>query len=257
MPEGSSLRIVSWNIRAGGGVRANAIVHALLAWAPDIVALDEIRATPPSAAILAALADAGLTHQWSGGNPRQTAYNAVAVASRFALRRYHTHNAPPGFPGRWFAAEMLPPDAPPVHVAAVHIPNEVTRRKFPYMAAVLEAARKWRARHAIIVGDTNSGRPVLDEESPVFGPRYTAWFDALESVGWRDSFRHLHPEAREFTWYSPNGRNGFRLDQAFVSRRLMPQVASVRHEWAMTEASPERRDAISDHAALIVDVTWP
>jgi exonuclease III len=122
------------------------------------------------------------------------------------------------------------------------------------MAAVVEVARAWRGRHAVVIGDTNSGRPVLDEETPVFGPRYSAWFDALESLGWRDAFRHAHPDGREFTWYSPNGRNGFRLDQAFVSRRLRTHVSAVRHSWARTGASAERLDAVSDHAALILDL---
>lgn len=247
------MRIISWNIRAGGGTRAAAIVEALLSWAPDIVAIDEVRATPPSAAILSALADAGLRHQWTGADPRRPAYNAVAVASRHPFRRYLARGAPTE-PGRWFAAVVDAPGELPLHFAALHIPNEVTKRKFPYMEAVLEMARKWRAREAIIVGDTNSGRPVIDEESPVFGPRYTAWFDALEQLGWRDAFRHLHPGAREFTWYSPNGRNGFRLDQAFVSRSLRPAATSVEHRWATLATAPGRRDAVSDHAALVVDL---
>ena len=88
----------------------------------------------------------------------------------------------------------------------------------------------------------------------MFGPRYSAWFDAFEAAGWRDSFRHLNPELREYTWYSPNGGNGFRIDQAFVSRPLAGRITSAAHAWALSEAHPGRRDSISDHAALIVDI---
>ena len=43
------MRVVAWNIRAGGGVRADAIARQLARWQADIVALSEFRATPPSA----------------------------------------------------------------------------------------------------------------------------------------------------------------------------------------------------------------
>jgi exonuclease III len=122
------------------------------------------------------------------------------------------------------------------------------------MEAMLGVSRAWRRRPALILGDTNSGRPVLDEESPVFGPRYAAWFDAIEALGWRDAFRHVHGGRLEYTWYSPNGRNGFRIDQAFASRPLLPRLTAVEHAWALSAASPDRRDAISDHAALIVEL---
>ena len=42
------MRIVFWNIRAGGGVRVGRIASELERWAPDAVALCEFRATPPS-----------------------------------------------------------------------------------------------------------------------------------------------------------------------------------------------------------------
>jgi exonuclease III len=104
----------------------------------------------------------------------------------------------------------------------------------------------------LLIGDTNSGRPALDEENAVFGPRYADWFDRMERAGWRDAFRHRHGERREYTWYSPNRGNGFRLDEAFVNRALLPRLVSVRHEWGRHPLD-RRRDALSDHAALIVD----
>lgn len=121
------------------------------------------------------------------------------------------------------------------------------------MQGVVDVARRWRSKRAIIVGDTNSGRPHLDEESRVFGDRYDRWFDDLESLKWHDGFRALHGDKREFTWYSPQKDNGFRLDQAFVSRSLKEQLVSVRHLW-ITKTGSRRRDVVSDHAALVVDL---
>jgi exonuclease III len=246
------MRIVSWNIRAGGGRRAEEVAAALASWAPDIAVLAEFRGTPASGAILARLADCGLTYAVSLTDARKPAANGLALASRLPFRRYHARGRP-GETGRWLAVEVT--GAQPLLLAAVHIPNEVTRRKWPYMEAVMGVARAWRSRTAIIAGDTNSGRPVVDEENPVFGPRYAAWFDGLEALGWRDAFRHVRGARREYTWYSPNGGNGFRIDQAFVSRRLVDRVRDVEHVWAVAGGEGAvRRDALSDHAALIIDL---
>jgi exonuclease III len=87
----------------------------------------------------------------------------------------------------------------------------------------------------------------------VFSVREEGWIDALAGCGWADAFRHLRAEARAYTWYSPNGRNGFRIDQAFVNTPLLERLMDAAHEWGGA-ASRGRRDRLSDHAALIVDL---
>jgi exonuclease III len=245
-------RIVSWNIRAGGGTRAAAIAGQLERWAPDLAALSEFRGTPGSQSIADALARQGLFHQDSTANPRLPAENCLLVASRWPLRRIGLGRAPVE-PRRWV---LLKVDGAGFTVGAMHIPNFVPdrARKRAFMDAVVATAQRWRGGPALFIGDTNLGRPVLDEENPVFSARDNAWFDALERAGWRDSFRYLHGDRREYTWYSPNGRNGFRLDEAFVNRKLLPRLVSVRHEWGQPEGGSENREALSDHAALLVEV---
>jgi exonuclease III len=119
---------------------------------------------------------------------------------------------------------------------------------------VLDVARRWSRGAGLLLGDTNSGLPEVDEEVPVFGPREEAWLRALESSGWRDGFRHLHADRRSYTWYSPNGGNGFRLDQAFLSRALLARLRGVRHVWGRPRGSSAVRESLSDHAAVIVDL---
>ena len=65
-------------------------------------------------------------------------------------------------------------------------------------------------------------------------------------------FRRRYPEAREYTWYSPNGRNGFRLDQAFINRGLETRLQSVAYAWGKSNDN-DRREALSDHAAILLD----
>ena len=141
----------------------------------------------------------------------------------------------------------------PLTLGAMHVPNRVTGRKYPFLDAVLACARRWRLGPALFVGDTNSGRRGIDEEVPAFNAREQGWIDELAGCGWRDAFRHLRADARAYTWYSPNGRNGFRIDQAFVNPALLERLAGAAYVWA-GGTRRGRRGTPSDHAALLVDL---
>ena len=80
------MRIVSWNIRAGGGVRAQEIADQLKDWMPDIVVLEEFRGTIPSREIAASLRQFGLKYQRVTVDPSRPMVNALLVASRWPLR---------------------------------------------------------------------------------------------------------------------------------------------------------------------------
>jgi exonuclease III len=245
------MRIVFWNICAGGGIRAPRIATRLGAWAPDVVGLCEFRATPPSLALAAALAQHGLTHQCTTADSALAGANGLLLASRWPLRRVRGR-AEPGERGRWLLAEVAAPS--PFTTGVMHVPNRVTGRKDVFYAEVLAMIQRWRRGPAVLLGDTNSGRPDVDEEVPVFGPREVAWLDAIERLGWADAFRFLHGRTRAYTWYSPNGRNGFRLDQAFVNRALQPRLERFVYDWGV-RSRPGAGLALSDHAALLLDLS--
>lgn len=243
------MRIVAWNIRAGAGTRAAAIARQLGRWAPDVVALSEFRATPPSVWLAAALAACGLGHQLTTATRRRPRANALLVASRWPLARIGLGGAPTDR-ARWLAAAVGGPV--PLVLGAMHVPNRVSGRKFPFLDAVLACARRWRRGPALFVGDTNSGRRGIDEEVAAFNAREEAWIDGLGGCGWTDAFRHLRAETRAYTWHSPNGKNGFRIDQAFVNAALLARLEDAAYVWG--RAARRRRDALSDHAALIIDL---
>lgn len=244
------MRIVSWNIRAGGGRRVEAIAAQLEGWAPSTVALCEFRATPPSCWLAGALADLGLVYQCTTADPALPYANRLLVACRWPLRRIRLRSAP-AEPGRWLLVAV---DAPaPFALGAMHVPNLVSGRKYPFLDAVAALAGAWRRGPALLLGDTNTGRAGIDEQTPVFGPREDEWLPALAHHGWVDAFRHLRGDERAYTWYSPNAGNGFRLDQALVNRRLLPRLRGARYEWGRPAEGAARRDALSDHAALLLD----
>ena len=245
------MRIVYWNIRAGGGRRADAIADQLLAWRPDVIGLSEFRGTPASQALSARLSDAGWPHQIQTTRRRAPARNALLMASRWPLRRRKVAGMPV-LRDRWLLAQVLAPH--PFTMGLMHAPNFTSPElKYPMLEAVAAMVARWRLGPALIGGDTNSGLRELDEENPL-GPSFHREYAFIERMGthWADAFRHLHGNRREYTWYS-HRNNGFRLDHVFVSPHLTRGLTACRHDWGINPAEPQRREGLSDHAALIVD----
>lgn len=246
------MRIVYWNIRAGGGKRAGAVADQLVAWQPDVIGLSEFRGTPASQTLAQRLWDAGWPHQIQTVDPKAPAKNALLLASRYPLRRRRIAGMP-GLRVRWLMAKV---DAPfPFTAGLMHAPNFTSPElKYPFLEAVLDIVERWRHGPALIGGDTNSGLRDLDEENPL-GPQFHreyAFIEGLGARGWSDGFRHLHGTRREYTWYSHKD-NGFRLDHAFLSPQLAPRLTAFRHDWGRNPAQPERREGLSDHAAMVLD----
>lgn len=245
------MRIVSWNIRSGGGRRVAEIADQITRWQPDIVALSEFRGTPPSQALAGALATQGLTFQLTTVDAAHPASNALLLASRHPLERLDTPTVATT-PIRWLLARIATPV--PITLGVMHAPNYVTGYKGGFLNDVLAIARGWSLGPGMLIGDTNSGWCGVDEETRAFTRLEHDWMDALHDHGWVDVFRQRHGQERAYTWYSPNGGNGFRIDQAFANPTLHPMIRAIRYVWGQQGLEPERRDSLSDHAAIVLDV---
>lgn len=244
------MRILSWNIRAGGGRRVDGIERQIQKWAPDVVALSEYRGTPPSQRLAKNLRETSFRFQLETTSPRSPAVNSLLVASRWPICRLVPRATPKDF-NRWLLVEVLAPT--PFTLGVMHVPNRVSGRKRTFMDAVLELARTWNCGPALFVGDTNSGRIGLDEESSTFNKNEDCWMADMEQASWYDAFRYIHGSDRVYTWYSPNRGNGFRLDQGFVHQSMTHLLVEARYHWGGDITIGNRRDILSDHAALVLD----
>ncbi|MEM7403731.1 MAG: endonuclease/exonuclease/phosphatase family protein [Pseudomonadota bacterium] len=242
------MRIAYWNIRAGGGKRAQWIVDQLLAWRPHVVGLCEFRGTEASTELAGNLAEAGFAWQRDTVLRRAPATNACFIAAREPFQRVGLKTSPPD-PVRWLMVRL----ASGLVVGILHAPNYVTGRKRPYFDAVTAFARRWRGGPAIFGGDTNCGVPPVDGNPDAFSEWESRWIPGLEKAGWADVYRQFEPDAPCYTWYSPNAGNGYRLDQAFINRPALPRLRGARYEWGAHPDAPDTRHALSDHAALLVD----
>ena len=245
------MRALFWNIRAGGGKRNHQIAEQIAAWQPDLIGLCEFRATPASIELAHLLADLGWPFQLQNTSPENLAANAVFAAANTPLRRISLRRQRPEAT-RWL---LVRPEVGP-NFCILHAPNHVTRRKQEYFARVTAFAQRWRGGPTIIGGDTNCGVPPIDGNPAAFHRYETDWIPGLEQAGWRDVYRIFRPNAHTYTWYSPNAGNGYRLDQAFANRALSERIQHASYQWGQHTDAGSRRDALSDHAALLVDFDW-
>ena len=101
-------------------------------------------------------------------------------------------------------------------------------------------------RRTVLMGDFNTGLHFEDETGATFvAPDGML---RLREAGYIDAWRTLHPKRREFTWFSPQAGNGFRLDYVFLGAALAKRLVAARHVQGV------RTRRVSDHAALVVEV---
>jgi exodeoxyribonuclease-3 len=240
-----NVKILTWNIRHGGGTRVGAIASAIVSHAPDIAVLTEFRAAA-GAELHRLLAAGGYRHLLAPAlAPRQ---NGVAIASRWPLVA-----SPRPMPAAVPQHRWLEADVPRlrVSIAAFYGPLE----DVPYADwwTSVRAVMADRVRTPfVLAGDFNTGMSIVDAPRDPF---YCAdHFEALQTLGMTDVWRRTNPDAREYSWYSRRGGrdlNGFRLDHILVSP---PVAARLR---ASQYSHGERQASVSDHSILVADFSAP
>ena len=109
----------------------------------------------------------------------------------------------------------------------------------------------------VIVGDYNIANhpidihnPVSNKKTPGFLPDERAWLTKWFETGMNDSFRTLHPEKIEYSWWSlrTNARasnKGWRIDYQAVSDSLVDKLKKAKH----------LSDAVhSDHCPMLLEI---
>jgi exonuclease III len=229
---------VTLNLRHGGGRHREPLARWLLASQADVLVLTEFRHGVAGNALRRDLAAGGFAHQaTSHKEPRR---NAILIAARRSFR------VEPQTSFAWDRPRLFNVRLRGLSVTGVHLPNLAA--KIPHWQALLAWAGTTRGQRRLLIGDFNTGRNPDDAE----GYRFlcAGQFAALEREGWVEAWRHLHPEGREFSWYSHKGR-GFRLDHGFLSPAAAPLLRSSAY------AHEVREQGYTDHSALVVELELP
>jgi exodeoxyribonuclease III len=242
-----SLRIVSYNLRFGGGRRLERIADTIKAIDPDVAVLQE--ATNPLAIDrLAALS--GLAY------PISRSRHSVAALSRWPVR--HAWHDPPRV--RSFL-EFEAPDSD-LRFFGLHLPSGLSRRgenaRLRHVDALLTVAGPQADARTILLGDLNSvgpGDEPLVARMPLWlrlllrfdGGIRTDAMERLAVAGWVDAFRRLHPDEPGFTL--PATHPQVRLDYALVPESVLPRIRICEPVLNDTRTPPG-----SDHLPLLLEI---
>jgi len=245
--------VLAVNIRAGG---SRAAVDALVARAcghhPDVAIFSEYRDNRTGASLRAALDERGFVHQAdSEGGPK----NGVLIAAREAFAAIAN---PFGLSAEEYPNAVLQATlANGLRVYGVYLPGQI--RKRPHLRCLIATARRTDEAgiEALCIGDFNSGRDATDIEINAGRARLRDAFDTADLYlelerEWTEAWLHLHPGTLEYSWYpfrlkdARPPRNGWRIDKAFVSRALLPRLASAEYDHGF------RTEKLTDHSALVV-----
>ena len=95
----------------------------------------------------------------------------------------------------------------------------------------------------ILCGDYNICHEAIDIHDPIrnatnsgFLPEEREWMTRFLNAGFIDSFRWLHPDKQEYTWWSYrfNSRaknKGWRIDYCMVSEPVRPMLKEAENSW--------------------------
>jgi exodeoxyribonuclease III len=245
-----SLRVLSYNIRHGGGGREAALSAVIQRVEPDVVILQE--ATRPH--VIERLARDNGMAQWGSQRGQSLAFMSRRPAEHVSWHRPRVSRhafievVPEGTTWRVFG----------VHLSAVHAAWTERRRVFELRALLASIARHQHGPH-VLVGDFNTLAPgeLLDVRKLPARLRALVWLSGgkirwrtIQTVldaGYRDAFRHLHPDTVGSTF--PTWDPHIRLDYVFTLGGFLGGVP--RCEVVMAE---EARDA-SDHFPLVAELT--
>jgi exonuclease III len=231
------LRLLTWNIRAGGGVRLPRIAETLAMHRADVLVLTEYRSGDAGARLRVLLSDLG--YAWLSPVEPPGTRNGVLIAAR--ARPGSVAHVSEQVPEPW---RMLTVTIDRMRLFGIYMPN--LKAKIPYWEALIDAAGPHARRPALALGDFNTCRAFVDEPGAIDTTAFC--MDKIIGAGFRDVWRDRFPDGREYSWYSHRG-NGFRIDHAFASRPLARRIGTIRY------SHDERTAGLSDHSALLLDIT--
>ena len=230
------MKIVSLNIRHGGGSRIASLIEYLGNSGADVAVVTEFRENSNAQALREALRKSGF--EFFSAATTKDRENSVCIFSRvpYVAKTYpeltekNLH--------RVISAHFSE-----LAVYGVYFPQQ--EAKAPVFDFFLTGAHSRQVEPHLIIGDYNTGLHYIDETGATF--HCADKLHAMTAVGYIDCWRSRHPDRKEFTWYS-NAGNGFRIDHVFANTIADHRILDVRYDHSPRELS------YTDHSALVVEV---
>lgn len=255
------MKIITYNVN---GIRS-ALSKNWLSWLqaanPDVVCLQEIKASPDQLMDLHLIEQLGYEHYWYPAQKK--GYSGTAILTRISPDHveYGCGECDYDNEGR-----MLRVDFKECSVMSAYFPSGSSgdiRQEFKYR--FLDDFQNYIDKlkvsvpRLVISGDYNICHKPIDIHNPKsnantsgFLPLEREWMENFVNSGFVDGFRHFNQEPHNYTWWSfragARGKNlGWRIDYNMVSKEL---EANLKHSMILPDA------VHSDHCPVLVDLQF-
>lgn len=252
------MKILSYNVN---GIRA-AITKGFLDWLqasnPDVICLQEIKATQDQIPVLEITA-AGYPFQYYFSAEKK-GYSGVAILCKTEPKQIVFGT---GIDYMDKEGRNVRVDFDDVSVMSLYLPSgtNIDRlgHKFQYMADFQNYINELKKEvpNLIICGDYNICHQAIDIHDPIrnakvsgFLPEEREWLDTFMKNGFLDSFRMLNPEPHHYSWWSyrANARNnnkGWRIDYNLIAENMKDRV---KRAYILPDAKH------SDHCPVAIEI---
>lgn len=254
------MKIISYNVN---GIRA-AMRKDWLQWVqlenPDIICLQEIKATPGDFPLEIALIESlGYEHYWYPAQKK--GYSGTAILTKISPKKVTFGCGEKAYDEE---GRIIRADFEDFSVISAYFPSGTTgdiRQTFKcrFLDDFQTYANDLRVYQPklVISGDYNICHREIDIHNPKsnantsgFLPEEREWMENFIQSGFVDSFRSLNPDPHHYTWWSyragARAKNlGWRIDYHMISEALAPQLKS---------ASILPQVVHSDHCPIVVEL---
>lgn len=227
------LKILSWNIRQGGGSRLKKIRTYLNLSGAKILVLSEFRNNMSGLNLRHSLLLNGFRFQ-AVSHAKMDA-NSVLIASKLPFNSALFPNS-----DAEYSANVIMAEFDVFQLYGCYLPHKKKHKLFDLLLNQTKEGKP-----AIITGDLNSGINGLDQKGDSFW--YEDEMKALHEQGMKDAFREKNGDVKEYSWLSPQG-NGYRYDHFLVDEALVPVVKACYYDHEVIE------DKLSDHSAMFLEM---
>ncbi|MEE9373053.1 MAG: endonuclease/exonuclease/phosphatase family protein [Saprospiraceae bacterium] len=227
------IKIISWNIRQGGGSRILKIIRAIQNAKPHIITLNEYHNNKSGIRLRNELLHLGYRYQFVTNSPNSV--NSVIIASKIPCESRIFPESDRRYANNIICASFVAFD-----LYGVYFPHKKKHRLFNFFLDHLPLQKP-----SIITGDFNSGINGVDQKGNSF------WYEnelmALDKIQYIDAFRFKNGGIKEYSWYSYQG-NGYRYDHTYIHDDLSPITTACYYNHQI------RLDGISDHSMMVLEL---
>ena len=231
------MRLISWNVNGLRAILAKDFLTTIAALDADCICIQETKIRPGQASVDLP----GYTTYFDYA--RRPGYSGTATITRLIPK---SHRTGIGEDAHDTEGRVVTLDLGSAYLVNVYTPNSQSGlARLPYRLEWEKAFADYvcaldREKPVIICGDLNVAHtendltnPKSNTKNPGFTLQERQALTDLLKRGFIDTFRHLHPDAREaYTWWSyrfnSRAKNiGWRIDYFLISERLAPALTAA------------------------------